>query len=542
LNTPLPTGTTLSPGFVTKILNADGSTASQTASGSIILLPGRKVVAFLPAAPGFDQEPNTTTARNYSLDFTSTTSGLSHVAPYHMQFACITGVSDATGPWVKQVLPGENYINVATDFIPTITWSQPLDPAKVSAANVTFVRADTGGAVSFALSFNYDTNQMTLTPTAALLADTSYTITLGTAFANLMGKPLLNAFSWSFQTRPQRPLAVAGQGPYVQAAIPADFTIGIEPWSSLGLTFSEAMDASTLTAANIHLTAAGTDVPVTLSYDSVTSVLELIQVNFLNSSTNYVLALDGAKILSAAATPLALQGNTTFEFTTVSNPYSYAAGPTDAVSGMVDMQQGPPIKLNLAYGDGDGDAGGGVKLVATLPNGSVREQSFGPVPSGMKYEDTPEYPVGTSFVITPTFTSGDDPDVNDEMQEVGVTVALAQTSANTGANYAAFIETGSVVNSVSMLAAGAAAAAPALVQAADGTGPQSAVVKQILIDPIATDKGRLGDTVPSNHEGSTDPNVQPERHFVTPMKSDYLTDTYATFQTNLTDAEFAKYS
>ncbi len=228
--------------------------------------------------------------------------------------------------------------------------------------------------------------------------------------------------------------------------------------------------------------------------------------------------------------------------TAVYQPYSDAGDSTDAASGIADTKQAPPIKLNLTYGDSDGDAGGGAKLVATLPNSSVREQSFGPIRNGSKSEDTPEYPAGTSFNITPTFTSGDDEDANEEMQEVGVIAALAQTSANTGANYAVFIETASAVNSVSMLAAGAGAGTAAVVQATDGTGPQSAVVKQILIDPIATDKGRLGDTVPSNHEGSTDPNVKPERHFLTPMKSDYLTDVYSTLQTNLTDEEFDKYS
>ncbi len=175
------------------------------------------------------------------------------MVPYHLQFACITGVSDATGPWVKQVLPGENYTNVATNFIPAITWSQPLDPATLSATNVTFVRADTGAAVNFALNFDYNTNQMTLAPTVPLLADTSYTITLGTAFANLMGKPLLNAFSWSFHTRPQRQIPVAGQGPYIQTTTPADFSTGLDPASALTLTFSEAMDASTMTAANFQL-------------------------------------------------------------------------------------------------------------------------------------------------------------------------------------------------------------------------------------------------------------------------------------------------
>ena len=62
--------------------------------------------------------------------------------------------------------------------------------------------------------------------------------------------------------------------------------------------------------------------------------------------------------------------------------------------------------------------------------------------------------------------------------------------------------------------------------------------KTVEIFPVSTDKGRIGDMVPSNHEDGTDPNAPPERHFVTPKKSTYLSDTHVSFRTTLTDEEF----
>ena len=61
-----------------------------------------------------------------------------------------------------------------------------------------------GAPVSVTVGFDYDTNRMSLSHATAFLPDAIYTVTLGTGFKNLMGKPLLNAFTWSFRTRALR--------------------------------------------------------------------------------------------------------------------------------------------------------------------------------------------------------------------------------------------------------------------------------------------------------------------------------------------------
>lgn len=201
LNRALPSSvTSIPPSFVRHLSyiqlpganDIDILDVATVASGSTLILSGRKAVAFLPS-PNFVAGSNHTAVNNYKIDFTTATTGLAQLAPWHSEFSTVDTI-DEVGPWVKVVRPGETAMDVAADFAPVIEWSQPLHPNTLVATNVSLVEKATGAPLNVSVSFDYDTNRMTLAHATALAADTTYTVTLGTGFTNLMGKPLLNAF------------------------------------------------------------------------------------------------------------------------------------------------------------------------------------------------------------------------------------------------------------------------------------------------------------------------------------------------------------
>ncbi len=413
LNQPLPLSVAEVPANFVRELHFIGGEGgvldfALNASGSTVILPGRKVVAFLPSPPLL-QGSNHTLLDNYRVDFSTATTGLAQLAPWHAVFSTVDRL-DTVGPWVKQVLPGETAIEVARDFVPSIEWSQPLQPASLAAANVTVVNETNGLPHAVNVVFDYDTNRMSLTHAAPFDADTVYKVTLGAGFSNLMAKPLLHPFAWSFRTRPDLALPVAGQGPSVAAISPAPYSVdaGVGP---IAITFSEPMDEATMGAATVHLRAYGTasDVEGTFSYDTATQILSFTPLADLNYSTRYELTLDAPAILSTATPPQPLQAQASFIFTTAPAPGSGTPGTTaDANAGTPDPDQKPPLQLAISYGDPTGHASATVRLEMTLPDGSLRAAQLPNATKQWRTELSPKVPDGTTVVVVPSFVRDDD--------------------------------------------------------------------------------------------------------------------------------------
>ncbi len=469
LNRPLPaTVVTVPANFVRELHHDvwDILDFANLAPGSTMILPGRKAVAFLPS-PNLVAGPSHTYVNNYRIDFSTAVTGIPQLIPSHTEFATADNF-DTVGSWVTRVQPSETAFEVATDFAPVIDWSQPLLPSTITSANVTVIEQASGNPVSVTVYFDYDTNRMTLSHPTAFLPDAIYTVTLGTGFTNLMGKPLLNAFVWSFHTRPLRPVPVAGQGPYVTAVAPGDFSTNVDAMSTaqITMTFSEPMNDSTLTAATVHLTqhGAGTDVTGAFAYDSATKTLTFTPDASLDFATRYELTLDAAAMFSSATMPKALQGNSQFVFTTAPDPANNngsipAGGPNAGSSaGSSDPDQPKPLVLKLEYGDPDGDAGASVSLSITLPDGSQREQQMPNVTDDYATKQSPEIPAGSKVVVTPSFLKGSDTDpLEDESLEVLVNVSAATGSESAAQAYVVTIEQDGSPVQYAQLADGAAA-------------------------------------------------------------------------------------
>ncbi len=447
LNKPLPASVTTIPlNFLFQIMN-DGSEVAAT--GSTTILPGRKSIAFLPS-PNLANRAANSGNYNYHLNVTQQTINLSLFQPYESYFAT-ADMNDTTGPWVGRVYPGENYTDVAPDFIPEASFSQALLPSTVGAANVTFKETVSGVSVPCTVSFDYENYRLRLAPTYPLNANSSYTIILGVGFKNLMGKPLLNPFSWHFSTRPARTSIVTGAGPYVTNTNPPDFSNQVPlSTTTLTITFSEAMDASTLNSSTVHLVnrRTGTSVGVSLNYDPTSKTLTITPNSALSSGNGYEIKLDNPNIHAASSngTGQPLQGGGVSDFKPKNTPPSSSGDPEIAPppdepadgEGTPDDNDAPPIKLHLHYGDDDYDAGGAVKISITRPDGSNQDMQAPMTKNSVREYETPALPFGSIVKLTPTFQKGSDPDYDEEINEVGVTVSVSSGSGDSASGYKVF--------------------------------------------------------------------------------------------------------
>ena len=129
-----------------------------------------------------------------------------------------------------------------------------------------------------------------------------------------------------------------GAPPTVVATSPADGAIDVPVATSVAVTFSEAMDASTLTAANIQLRdGAGILIPATLSYDGATNRATLTPQDFLAPQTSYTGTIRGGIGGVADLAGEVLSGDVSWSFTT-------------AAAGACDNPQNPIVAENCLAG------------------------------------------------------------------------------------------------------------------------------------------------------------------------------------------------
>jgi len=140
-----------------------------------------------------------------------------------------------TAPTVIAVTPANSSTSVSTSPSLTIQFSEALDPATVSSNTIQLLNAS-GKAVSASVTYNSSTYAVTLTPSAALSSNSTYTVlvrggTSGYVILDSAGTPLAANFSSSFTTtsvsaqRPQ-PVSLNTASPQYQNLV-ADFPLWI---------------------------------------------------------------------------------------------------------------------------------------------------------------------------------------------------------------------------------------------------------------------------------------------------------------------------
>ncbi|MBI5018195.1 MAG: Ig-like domain-containing protein [Deltaproteobacteria bacterium] len=229
---------------------------------------------------------------------------------------------DTTPPTVSSTTPANGANGVAVNAGVSVTFSEPVDAASLAAS---LTLAGPGGPVAGTVTVVGAT--ATFTPAASLVPATAYTATVGTGARDLAGNPLAAPFSWTFTTGS----APDTTAPTVVSTAPTNGATGVPAGTAVAVSFSEAMNPATLTAATFTLTRAGVPVTGNVTYAPATLTATFTPAGPLAESTAYV-----ATVTTGAqdAAGNALAANFTFGFTTadVTPPTVVSTIPADGTT------------------------------------------------------------------------------------------------------------------------------------------------------------------------------------------------------------------
>ncbi|CAE6910115.1 hypothetical protein R69927_05942 [Paraburkholderia domus] len=218
---------------------------------------------------------------------------------------------DVTPPTVSLSVPAAGATNAALNTHIAATFSEDMDPSTITATS--FTLTGPGGApVAGTVSYAAGAKSAVFTPTtpAVLSAATAYNATITTAAKDLSGNALVSKFAWTFTTG----TTTDTTPPSIVSANPANGVTGVCTNKSVNVTFSEAMDPSTLTGATFTVAASNTPTTLlsgTVAYDVPSKVTTFTATSPLAANTSYnATVTTGVKDLAGNA--LASASVTTF--------------------------------------------------------------------------------------------------------------------------------------------------------------------------------------------------------------------------------------
>jgi hypothetical protein len=248
------------------------------------------------STPSFtDSAATASTAYSYTV---VAKDGAGNASPASAPAAVTTPVpADTTPPAVTTRSPADKATGIAVGNSVTATFSEPV----LGVATDTFLLNAGTTNVAGKVDFNATTRVATLTPTAALAANTQYTATLTNGIKDAANNPLA-AVSWTFTTVPAA-APVDTTAPTVTSRNPGVNATGVATTSPVTATFSEAVQG-TATAGAFTLKTGTTTVGATVSYDAAGRTATLKPTAVLAANTQYTASLTNG-IKDLAGNPLA---------------------------------------------------------------------------------------------------------------------------------------------------------------------------------------------------------------------------------------------
>jgi hypothetical protein len=216
-----------------------------------------------------------------------------------------------SAPSVVSQTPLSGATGVAVDSDVTATFAGRLDPSTVHSSS--FTLTDAGGhSVPATVSYDDDTQTVTLDPNSALDKGTNYTARLTTAIRSEDETPMAATVQWTFTTVPP-------SAPVVTQTSPVEGAANLSPSTAVTATFDQAMSSGTITSSSFRLKDPdGNLIPATTDYEPLTRTATLTPTSELASGTTYTAELTSA-IRSSVNLALAAQSWT---FTTSNCPCS----------------------------------------------------------------------------------------------------------------------------------------------------------------------------------------------------------------------------
>ena len=228
--------------------------------------------------------------------------------------------SNFIAPTVILTDPLDNATGVALNKTITATFSVSMDPLTITGT--TFTVKNGNNAVAGTVSYNGVI--ATFNPTANLLSNTKYTVTITTGAKNTNGIALANNKVWDFTT-------INTTAPIVILTDPLDGATGVALNKTITATFSVPMDPLTITGITFTVKNGNNSVAGTVSYNGVIATFN--PTANLSSNTVYTVTITtGAKNTNG----FALDNNKVWSFTTLNNtpPTVILTDPLDNATGV----------------------------------------------------------------------------------------------------------------------------------------------------------------------------------------------------------------
>ncbi|MDO8500262.1 MAG: Ig-like domain-containing protein, partial [Gemmatimonadaceae bacterium] len=274
-------------------------TSSGTAvTGTVAYNTTTRVATFTPASPLAQSTGYSVTVSTGVKD----AAGNALAAPF--QFAFSTG--DTAAPTIVARTPTNGATGIAINTNVTVTFSEPMNATTINSTNITLTPTAGGSPIAGTVTYNSATNTATLDPTADLANNTSYTITVTTGVKDVAGNALAATSTSTFTT------VTDLIAPTVIARTPTD-SINVPRDTTITVTFSEDMNASTVNTAFSLAFTGGAAVPGSVVYDSATRTATLTPSGTLSATTSYTATVTTAAKDTAGN---GLTGNFSFAFKT----------------------------------------------------------------------------------------------------------------------------------------------------------------------------------------------------------------------------------
>jgi O-glycosyl hydrolase len=221
-----------------------------------------------------------------------------------------TSTTPQTALAVNSVTPASGSTGVAVTSPVTATFNEVMNATTFNSSTFTLKSAG-GTAVTGNVSYSAGSSTAVFTPASPLAYNTVYTATITTGVENPAGTALGANDTWSFTT-------ATGPAPTVTAVTPGNGSTGLVADTTVTATFSEAMNASTITASTFTLTPqGGAPVGATVSYNATTFTATLTPNAPLAAYTTYTAAVTTGVV---GATGSAIANVNSWSFTTAQGP------------------------------------------------------------------------------------------------------------------------------------------------------------------------------------------------------------------------------
>jgi methionine-rich copper-binding protein CopC len=226
---------------VTGTVTYTGTQASFVSSGN--LLPNTVYTGTITT--GAKDVAGNAMASNYTFSFTTTS------AP------------DITPPTITSTDPSNSATGVAITKVVNVIFSKALNATTVTSSTFTLKQ----GSTTVAGNVTFSGSTASFTPSASFAYNTTYTGTLTTGIKDVAGNALASNYTFSFTTGAAPDLTP----PTVVSTNPASNATGVATSQVVGITFSEAMTASSITTSTFTLKNGSTAVAGTVNYSGTTA-------------------------------------------------------------------------------------------------------------------------------------------------------------------------------------------------------------------------------------------------------------------------------